>query len=168
VSLQLTELVIADKCSSYQLYFDHLQPLYPLLRKPPGRQGLGAIRIPLRLEKAVFCVASRFAESGRAKSPREYAQEAQNCDSRTERMIDQVKSEFLLCVHSLTESISRDSLAEIGRISRLASLCGSQYVKLHPSQNPRSNTAAVDMELEEWKSLWWSIYALDICCNALT
>lgn len=168
MSLHLTKLLIADQCSSYQLYFDHLQPLYPLLRKPPGGQGLGAMRLPLRLEKAVFCLASRFADPGRAKSPREYAQEAHKFDSRTERMIDQVKSEFLLCVYNLTESISRESLAEIGRISRLATLCGSQYVKSRPSLNPCSNLTALDMDLEEWKSLWWSIYALDVCCNALT
>ena len=158
----------ANNIFSYQLYFDHLQPLYPLLRKPPESEGLGTMRLPLRLEKAVFCVASHLADSGRAKSPKEYAQEALDCEIRSERMIDQVKSEFLLCVHSLTESLTLESLAEVGRISRLATLCGLQYAKSRPRNKPLLETAAIDMELEEWKSLWWSIYALDICCSALT
>jgi hypothetical protein len=116
----------------------------------------------------VFAIASRFATEQRPsqiKTPTEYASQVQRTERQNESLIDEVKTEFLLCVYNLAESLSRHSLSDLGRVIRLATLCGGQFLADPERAQPGSSA---DMKLEEWKSLWWSIYTLDVCCNTLT
>lgn len=81
------------------------------------------------------------------------------------RAVDQVKTDFLLCVYDLNDAVNWRTLSEVGRLTKMAVLCKSQY------EGPTHDDSAchpLGSEVEEWRNLWWCIHALDTTCNALT
>jgi hypothetical protein len=145
------------------LYLRHVQPTYPLFRRQPPD---GALNMSSRLKMATFAVASRFAKAGACResplSPAEYAKRAQQLESTAKSLsIDEIKASVLLCIYNITESGHWQSVADVGRLARMADWYYASHV------NRTSTNMATGCDAEEWRSVWWTIYTLDVICSAV-
>lgn len=172
---------------SLDLYFQHVQPIYPLFRnRLSSDQHRRAQDVSPRLRMAIYAVSSRFASLDAVKcpvTPAAFAKRAASLRQTSDLTIDEIKASFLLCVHEISTSLSWDSVAEIARVTRMADLyyalrlrgkTHNNAVKQSRDSNsegledcPQPNGTNDAMDMEEWKSVWWSIYSLDTCCSAL-
>lgn len=150
------------------LYFEHLQSVYPLFRYPTGNTRPSMNNMSPRLKMAICCLVSRFAEgppAAKLPSPSEFARRAKEIEATRRLDVAEVKASFLLCCHSIAESLCWESLAELGRVKSMASLLAPQYTEIQT----RLNVSPVPAnDAEEWRNLWWSICDLETSCNALT
>ncbi|KAH7002436.1 hypothetical protein EDB80DRAFT_720579 [Ilyonectria destructans] len=170
------------------LYIQHIQPVYPLLRKsPPGQPKYGILEIPPRLKMAIYAVSSRFAKPGFVNgtlSPGDFAKRAAALYRGERLSMDEIKASILLCVHDMSASVTWDAVAEIARLSRMADLYHTLCVDKESddssddaragsdgdsdsSPEAFSDGAALNYDAEEWRSVWWCIYSLDTCCSAV-
>ncbi|OAL52137.1 hypothetical protein IQ07DRAFT_678188 [Pyrenochaeta sp. DS3sAY3a] len=188
-SVVLTEgFVLEPRMESYlfELYLEHLQPIYPLLRR-----SYSAFVMSNRLKMAICAVSSRFASQGALANSvmkaADFAKQARDLEPNHSAplTLEEVKSSFLLCLYDLQESITWRSVAEIAKLSRLVEVYLSSQLG---TMNKRSGalddgkdvgvSAFGDTELlgrpvsayesEERTSLWWSLFHLDTCYSAFT
>lgn len=123
---------------------------------------------------AVFAVSSRFAVIPPPFTAADFAQRAESFGKSTKLNMDEIKASFLLSVHAMSNPLDWNAIAEVGRVMRMADL----YDALRAQQRDAfvfdgaggdwPDGDASNCDAEEWKSVWWSIYSLDTCCNTLT
>ncbi|GME38703.1 uncharacterized protein LTHEOB_12460 [Neofusicoccum parvum] len=126
---------------------------------------------------AVFAVSSRFAAIPPPFTPEDFAQRAETFGKGTQLSIDEIKASFLLCVHAMSNPLDWNAIAEVGRVMRMADLYDTlraqergAFFPDDPGEDGQDDAGggdASDCDAEEWKSVWWSIYSLDTCCNTL-
>lgn len=173
------------KLPRMELYFQHLQPIYPLFRRHSTLSSRNSPNAPPRLKLAIHAVASRFAGPGVLKGPissTQFAQMAKNSERDSDLDIDEIKASLLLCIHGMSESLNWEIVAEIARISRMAELyytlkhekdhedtiiLASGDETLSVSQESLEHETDKYRDTEDWKSVWWCIYSLDTICSAL-
>ncbi|KAF2804542.1 uncharacterized protein BDZ99DRAFT_147344 [Mytilinidion resinicola] len=158
-------------CRRLELYFEHVQPAYPLFRKPQPGEKCSAAHIPPRLKMAIFCVSSRFASRQGTEplpSQSEFAERADNSGYKRELDLNEIKTCLLLCLHYFSESLNWHTLAEVGKLTRMAHLYGLRYLEQQENGVFWQDGAVLECDPEEWRNVWWCVYALDTCCNALT
>lgn len=121
---------------SFELYFQHLQPLFPIFRRPSGASLAPLVSsLPARLKLAVFAVSYRFLDASTAAaasvpSGAEFARQASAAaDSIPAELaplgcpdLDEIKATFLLCLYGLSESLSWNAVADISRLTRMAEM----------------------------------------------
>ncbi|KIX01164.1 uncharacterized protein Z518_08889 [Rhinocladiella mackenziei CBS 650.93] len=150
----------------FDLYFDHFNTAFPLFDQSQPRQKVDSPSLSPRLKLAMFTISSRFAKqpfADRIPSPTEFASAAEALGSQKCFSTDEIKSSFLLCVHHLSESLNWHSWTECGKLTRMAHLWSSEYI-VHQASNTSGKKKS---DLEEYRSIWWSIVCLDTCCNSL-
>ncbi|RKK80933.1 hypothetical protein BFJ71_g15776 [Fusarium oxysporum] len=166
------------------LYFTHLQPIYPLFRRPYA--CLSSRKIPdlsPRLKMAIYAVSARFASPdvlGGPASSKPFAQFAMNLNQGSDLTMDELKASLLLYVYEMSETVRWDTVAEIARITRMAELYYALHFDSRPGEPSKASTFDDGMSLrsqereissglaaEEWNSVWWCIYSLDTSCSAV-
>ncbi|CAG9990780.1 unnamed protein product [Clonostachys byssicola] len=150
-----------------ELYIQHVQPIYPLLRfsaSSSGRYGLTGMSYRLRM--SIYAIASRYASSQHQEwllSPDYFAMRAGNCANATKLSIDELKASILLCLHKIASAVTWDAVAEMARITRMAEL----YYRIIADQDKTSRCSRCRYEAEELRTVWWCIYSLDTCFSAI-
>jgi hypothetical protein len=97
-------------------------------------------------------------------SPLHYAKRAQSLDRTLDisLCLEEIKACILLCIYNMTESGHWRSVADVGKLARMAEL----YYTSHRNTPLFEQTKICDAE--EWKSIWWTIYTLDTICSAIS
>jgi len=119
------------------------------------------------LKMAMFAVASRFAAPDGCKehllSPTQYAKRAEELERapNSSLSIDKIKASILICVFNITETGNWESVAEVGKLARMA----EWYYTMHVNKSPAKSDMGCDAE--EWRSVWWTIYSLDTVYSAI-
>ncbi|KAL5590960.1 hypothetical protein FOBRF1_014517 [Fusarium oxysporum] len=166
------------------LYFTHLQPIYPLFRHP--YPCLSSRKIPdlsPRLKMAIYAVSARFASPdvlGGPASSKPFAQFAMNLNKGSDLTMDELKASLLLYIYEMSETMRWDTVAEIARITRMAELYYALHFDSRSGEPSKASTFDDGMNLrsqerdissgraaEEWNSVWWCIYSLDTSCSAV-
>ncbi|CAH0027256.1 unnamed protein product [Clonostachys rhizophaga] len=150
-----------------ELYIQHVQPIYPLLRfsaSSSGRYGLAGMSTRLRM--SIYAIASRYASSQHQEwllSPDYFAMRAGHYANTTKLSIDELKASILLCLHKIASAVTWDAVAEMARITRMAEL----YYRIIADQDKSSRCSRCEYEAEELRTVWWCIYSLDTCFSAI-
>ncbi|CAI6100682.1 unnamed protein product [Clonostachys chloroleuca] len=150
-----------------ELYIQHVQPIYPLLRfsaSSSGRYGLSGMSYRLRM--SIYAIASRYASSQHQKwplSPDFFAMRAGHYANATKLSIDELKASILLCLHKIASAVTWDAVADMARITRMAEL----YYRIIADQDESSRCSRCQYEAEELRTVWWCIYSLDTCFSAI-
>ncbi|KAH8594577.1 fungal-specific transcription factor domain-containing protein [Bisporella sp. PMI_857] len=176
-ALDLSEDTIAILIS---LYFDNVQPVFPLFRKETFQTDLRADRVPKPLLYMMLALASRyvlpsemlqtfgqnvvepwehFARMGFEKSRFNEAN-----DSSTPISLGDVKTLFLLTLHEYTSFPGRKAWMRVGNTVRAAISAG-----LHRIDQPNhcSMSLISEAEMEEWRFTWWAVWRVDSSINIL-
>jgi hypothetical protein len=139
-------------------------------------------KLPAQLKMATFALSSRFAEpqvTAILPSSAKFAKLATDLLPVNASCPDmnEIKTSFLLCLYNLSETLSWNSVAEIGKLIRMVEIYAQIRTREGHSVNiGSSNTTGTsplegfkvdDAESEEWNSVWWCIYALETCSSAL-
>jgi len=117
---------------------------------------------------AIFAMASRFASrdsrNNSIMSPAKFAERARAipCTDPNSLCIDDIKASLLLCIHEMTETGHWEAVAEVSKLARMAEIYHGSFIDAPPV------TAERRSDIEEWKSVWWTIYSLDSFCSAMT
>ena len=160
-----------------QIYFESIQPLYPLFRKQDLLNQYNAGKIPQAVLSAIFAVSAALSMNaeimmrGPTRVGEYYASLTRQacsplCMSDVPVTINDLRALFLLALYEFRTSPNRRAWATAGHLVRL----GYHY-GLHQVDNV-ANCAFYEPdltssdELESWRYLWWSIYVLDTYCNA--
>jgi hypothetical protein len=155
------------------LYFLHIQPMFPMFRKPTFEQGFRDSRIPESLLSAMFAVSARFVPEadmiqhfGQVSTPWEKFAEVSHRQSRDQHngngpiCLDDIKTAALLAIYEYTTYPGRKAWMYVGNVTRLA-LCA----RLHQIDSQRVLTSLSNTEREEWRFVWWVIWKLDSTIN---
>ncbi|CAM1501278.1 Fc.00g104400.m01.CDS01 [Cosmosporella sp. VM-42] len=138
---------------------------------------------------ATFAVSSRFAPAESSKvfcSPREFARHASRLSRGFSLSLDEIKACVLLCVHEMSISVGWDSVADIAKLIRMTELYHALCFEKQNIWRPKGgnddcgvNPAEIshlvaqgeadvpDLEVEDWKSVWWCVYKLDTICSSV-
>ncbi|EED14952.1 conserved hypothetical protein [Talaromyces stipitatus ATCC 10500] len=155
------------------LYFDHIQPSFPLFRKPVFYADLIANNIPDMLLAAMFAVSSRFLPSrqvcklfGDNSQPWDdfsrIAQQAYQDEilKNDPVPLTVVKVACLLALYESTKAPSRQGWLLVNNAVRLALM--AQLHQIDTRDFPVTVSAA---EKEEWRFVWWTVWRLDCTLN---
>lgn len=160
---------------SVSLYFDHIQPIFPLFRKPVFYADLIANNIPDMLLAATFAVSSRFLPTrqigklfGDSCKPwdnfsriaqEKYQEEIQKNDPVTLTLI---KTACLLTLYENTKAPSRQGWLLVNSAVRLALM--AQLHQIDTRDYPANDEVSA-AEKEEWRFVWWTVWKLDCTLN---
>ncbi|KAJ5383897.1 Transcription factor [Penicillium concentricum] len=156
------------------LYFEHIQPAFPMFRKALFYDELSANMIPPALLYSMFAVSSRFAgtscytDSGSPTQPQEYFDAAykgfrQEMDRNRPVELNDVKTACLLALYDYTSAPSRRAWLLVRDAMSLA-----LAARLHEIDSLDSLHEFSDAEKEERRFVWWTIWKLDSTVNVST
>ncbi|KAF9895306.1 hypothetical protein FE257_000210 [Aspergillus nanangensis] len=171
--LPASSLLPATEQLLTSLYFDHIQPIFPLFRKPVFYQQLITHGVPDMLLAAMFAISSRFIPPRRMdelfsamSNPGDHFSHIaqQKLERRLKAnypitLID-VKVACLLALYEYTKSPSRQGWVLVGNAVRLALMA-----QLHQVDCLDSRASGSPGEMEEWRFVWWTIWRLDCTVN---
>lgn len=165
------------------LYFENVQPIFPLFRKPSFEANLKNFKIPQALLCMMFALASRYVPASdltrvfgpNAAEPFEpwdhFARLGFRCsrfcdenDSDAPMSLDDIKISFLLALHEYTSFPGRRSWMRIGHTVRVAVAAGLHQID--ERHNPKAALMSRE-ELEEWRWTWWQVWRVDSSINIL-
>lgn len=171
--------LINNRCS-ISLYFDNVQPIFPLFRRAVFEIDLRDHKVPEALLCMMFALASRYVPSSEllqlfgpdAIEPWEHfarlgfksSRFNDENDSDAAMSLDDVKTSFLLALHEYTSFPGRRAWMRIGNTVRVAIAAG-----LHQVDQSNKTTASTipDAELEERRLTWWAVWRVDSSINVL-
>ncbi|PLB39303.1 fungal specific transcription factor domain-containing protein [Aspergillus candidus] len=168
----------STKHTLLSLYFDHIQPIFPMFRRPALYHGLLNSHVPDDLLVAMFAIACRFLPPekcslffGHATAPWEqfsrlaHQKSRENADKEGNRPVtlDAVKTACLLALYEYTSTPSRQAWVLVGNAMRLALM--AQLHQVDCANGPDNLSAA---EKEERRFVWWTIWRLDCTINVTT
>ncbi|KFZ01294.1 hypothetical protein V500_00809 [Pseudogymnoascus sp. VKM F-4518 (FW-2643)] len=177
---QVLDLSENTKAILISLYFDNVQPIFPLFRRGAFQADLRDNRVPEPLLNLMFALASRyvlpsemlqtfgqnvvepwehFARVGFKKS--RFNEEN---DSNAPMSLEDVKTSFLLTLHEYTSFPGRKAWMRVGNTVRAAIAAG-----LHRIDEPNhcSMSSMSEAEMEEWRFTWWAVWRVDSSINIL-
>ncbi|OQE46552.1 hypothetical protein PENCOP_c001G04889 [Penicillium coprophilum] len=163
-----------EKDTLLRLYFEHIQPAFPMFRKTLFYDELSVNMIPPALLLSMFAVSSRFAgiscytESSSSDQPQEYFDAAykefrQEMDRNRPVELNDVKTACLLALYDYTSAPSRRAWLLVRDAMSLA-----LAARLHEVDSVDSLIEFSDPEKEERRFVWWTIWKLDSTVNVST
>ena len=159
-----------------EVFFQSIQPHYPLFQKPNFLNHLNSGQIPDRLLSAIFAVSIansaniEVASLGSSNVSETYALHAwQHCSNivlyGSSANLDDLNTLFLLGLYEFRNAPNRKAWNVAGHLVRQAYHYGLHQVDT-PGGCSYIDAESVDpAEQERLRYLWWSIYTLDTCCN---
>ncbi|OBT98323.2 hypothetical protein VE01_03177 [Pseudogymnoascus verrucosus] len=155
------------------LYFDHIQPIFPMFRKPMFHQRFHENQIPESLLNAMFAMSSRFVPTsdvfrvfGKFSTPWEnfaklaHQQSHNRLEENSAICLDDIKTACLLAIHEYTNYPGRKAWMYVGNAVRL-----SLASRLHQIDIKGNSCGLSDADREEWRFVWWAIWKLDSTIN---
>ncbi|OBT63479.1 hypothetical protein VE03_08093 [Pseudogymnoascus sp. 23342-1-I1] len=155
------------------LYFDHIQPIFPMFRKPMFHQRFHENQIPESLLNAMFAMSSRFVPTsdifrvfGKFSTPWEnfaklaHQQSHDRLEENSAICLDDIKTACLLAIHEYTNYPGRKAWMYVGNAVRL-----SLASRLHQIDIRGNSCGLSDADREEWRFVWWAIWKLDSTIN---
>ena len=179
--LRLTALFRSDSYHhSISLYFENVQPIFPLFRRPAFEADLADNKIPEALLCMMFALASRYvpgSELSRVVGPnmtepweyfaRSGFRKSRFCDendSDAPMSLEDIKTSFLLALHEYTSFPGRKAWMRVSNTVRVAIAAGLNRLDQPGRQNV---VPMLDAELEEWRLTWWAVWRVDSSINVL-
>jgi hypothetical protein len=157
--------------SRFGVYFDHIQPAFPLFRRKVFFHDLSQGLLSVDLLAVMLALAARFSAQARLFRDLEldgwrkvlsYSQSCHLSTSSDVLDLNTVKQECLLAVFEYAHSPGLKAWKQAGVMTRAA--IGYGLHKVEDLSNRRSFT---DAEMEECRFVWWTIWKLDVCFNGL-
>jgi hypothetical protein len=158
---------------SVSLYFEHIQPIFPMFQRPLFEQNLHCNRIPDSLLNAMFAISCNFvpaADHGRLFGPmsnplEDFARSAEtqhlkSIEGNGNFTLNDIKTACLLALYEYTTYPGRKAWVCVGNLVRLALGLRLHQVDCHSSSIPEA-------EREEWRFVWWTVYRLDTTINVI-
>ena len=167
---------ISTNSGSIDVYFQSIQPHYPLFRKPEFLIQHASGEVQQNLLSAMFAVSIanstniEVAGLGFSSVSETFALYAwQACSDvvlyGSPAALEDLKTLFLLGLYEFRNAPNRKAWSVTGHLVRQA-----YHYGLHQVESPGACVfldpeSATVVEHEELRYLWWSIYTLDTCCN---
>lgn len=168
------ELEWFSDCARIDLYFTHIQPNYPMFCRKLFMQSLAEKSLPDKLLNSMFALVSKFMRSSQVQrfsgcpNPGvRFAQVArrQICDlenSDAPISLNDIKAAVLLALYEYTTFPGRRAWRFVATIVRMAIGIG-----LHQIDCEGQASSLSDLEREEHRFVWWSVWRLDSAINIL-
>jgi hypothetical protein len=157
--------------SRFGVYFDHIQPAFPLFRRKVFFHDLSQGLLPVDLLAVMLALAARFSAQARLyrdldldlwKKVLTYSQACHLSTSSDVLNLNTVKQECLLAVFEYAHSPVLKAWKQAGIMTRAAIGYG-----LHKLEDLSNQGSFTDAEMEECRFVWWTIWKLDVCFNGL-
>lgn len=175
-SLKIRPQLITNACS-ISLYFDNVQPMFPLFRQAVFQTDLKEGRVPEPLVYIMLALASRYVLppekvhtfGWNVVEPWEHFARVSFKKSRFNEendysspiSLEDVKTSFLLTLYEYTSFPGRKAWMRVGNTVRAAISAG-----LHRLDQP-NRCLVSEAEIEEQRFTWWAVWRLDSSINIL-
>jgi hypothetical protein len=166
--------------SRISLYFENIQPIFPLFRRATFEESHRDNKISEALLCMMFALASRYVPVSELQQifgqdmtePWKYFacagfKKSRFCDandSDAPMSLEDIKTAFLLTLHEYTTFPGRKAWMRVGNTVRVAIAAGLNRIDRPGRQIV---PPMPDAELEEWRLTWWAVWRVDSSINVL-